>query len=421
MNKLYNIILVNGKILLNIIDMLSFLLPVESKLRKFAKGQRHLIKQIQTEMASDSNDTVPVLWLHASSLGEYAVARPIIWLLRQKSTCRIVVTFFSPTGYEALHPHHPEIDHVFYLPWDIQKNARIFLDTVRPQKAIFIISEYWINYLNELKRRKIPTFLISGIISRQAPFFKWYGKLFRPSLDAFTHFMVLNRQSGDNLQELGYKNFSVTGDPLFDNAITVASTPYHNPIVEKFAEQKDVFIAGSVSDQKDLQLICSLANHHRDIHFIIVPHEISEESLNEIKFNLEGYALCYSECSTETDFSDTQTLIIDYLGALAFLYRYGKWAYVGGGFTPYLHSIIEATVYGLPVAFGPMIQRKVTPNELIQLGIGEIVHSESELEEWFNTLKNAPRQLKQIKNVASEYTRQNSGATRDILQILAQS
>lgn len=238
-------------------------------------------------------------------------------------------------------------------------------------------------------------------------------------MQAFTHFLVLNRQSGENLLSLGYRNFSVTGDPLFDNAIGVASTPYHNPVVEKFVCRKDVFIAGSVSDRKDLQLVCSLANRYRDVRFIIVPHEISEENLNEIKFNLDGYALCYSECDADTDFSDTQTLIIDYLGALAFLYRYGKWAYVGGGFTPYLHSIIEATVYGLPVAFGPMIHRKVTPNELIQLGIGRVVHSEKELMKWFEELRNAPQQLEQIRSTALDYSRKNSGATSNIIKILA--
>lgn len=419
MNRLYNIILINGKILLGIIARLSFLLSTESKLKKFAKGQQRLIKQIQAEMSCHRENPAPVIWLHASSLGEYGVARPIIKQLKQRSTYRIVVTFFSPTGYEALHAHHPEIDHIFYLPLDTPKNARTFIDTIHPQKTIFIISEYWVNYLNELKMRNIPTFLISAVISRNAPFFKWYGGLFRPSLKTFTHFLVLNRQSGENLQSLGYKNFSVIGDPLFDNAIAIASTPYQNPIVEKFACHKDVFIAGSVSDRKDLQLICHLANRHRDVRFIIVPHEISEEVLNDIKFNLDGYALCYSECNADTDFSDTQTLIIDYLGALAFLYRYGKWAYVGGGFTPYLHSIIEATVYGLPVAFGPMIQRKVTPNELIELGIGRVVHSEKELEKWFEALRNEPRQLEQIKNTALDYSWKNSGATSNIIQMLA--
>lgn len=419
MNKLYNIILINGKILFSILAKLSFLLATESKLKKFAKGQQGLIKKIQTEMNGCKDDACPVIWLHASSLGEYGVARPIIKLMKQRGNCRIVLTFFSPTGYEALCDRHPDIDHLFYLPWDTPRNARRFIETIRPQKAIFIISEYWLNYLNELRCRKIPTFLISAVISREAPFFKWYGKLFRPSLQAFTHFLVLNSQSGENLQSLGYNNFSVTGDPLFDNAIAVASTPYGNPIVEKFACGKEVFIAGSVSDRKDMQLVCSLANRYRDVHFIIVPHEISEEILNDIKFNLEGYALCYSECDVDIDFCDTQTLIIDFLGALPYLYRYGKWAYVGGGFTPYLHSIIEATVYGLPVAFGPMIHRKVTPNELIQLGIGRVVRTEKELMKWFEELRNEPQQLEQIKNTALDYSRKNSGATSNIIQILA--
>ena len=419
MNTLYNIILTIGEVFLKLIDSLSFLLSPHSKLRKSAKGQQHLLQKI--EETFPANPKGDVLWIHAASLGEYGVARPIIKRLKEECQCCIVLTFFSSTGYETLHRYHPEVDCVYYLPLDTRKNARRFLDIIRPQKAIFIISEYWMNYLHELKARSIPTYLISAIISQRSPFFRWYGSIFRPSLDAYTHFMVLNETSCSNLQQLGYNNLSVTGDPLFDNVITVASTPWHNSIVEEFAKQGDLFIAGSISDRKDTDLICSLANKHRDTHFIIVPHEICEENLNAIKFGLDGNALCYSECEENTDFSNTQVLIIDFLGALAYLYRYGKWAYVGGGFTPYLHSIIEATVYGLPVAFGPKIHRKVTPNELIKRGIGSIVRTPRDLDQWFATLKEDEKALEDIRQTAKEYTRQNSGATSHIIRLLNQA
>lgn len=420
MNTLYNIILTLGEVFLKLTATLSFLLPADSKFRKLAVGQRHLLKEIG-ETYPDRKDARTTIWIHCASLGEYGVARPIIRQLRAEGGYRIVLTFFSPTGYEVLHRHHPDADHVYYLPWDTRRNAARFLDIVRPQKAVFIISEYWLNYLHELKARSIPTYLISAVISRRSPFFRWYGGLFRQSLATYTHFMVLNEASRDGLTELGYTNLTVTGDPLFDNVIAVASTPWSNPVIERFARQGDLFIGGSISDSKDADLICSLANRHRDTRFIIVPHEICEESLNAIKFRLDGYALCYSECDDRTDFSDTQVLIIDFLGALAYLYRYGKWAYVGGGFTPYLHSIIEATVYGLPVSFGPQIERKVTPNELIRLGIGRIVRSTQELDQWFTPLKDDETALEECRKRAREYTRQNSGATSHITRLLTQA
>lgn len=419
MNLIYNTVFTLGNYILTLIAHLSVILPPNGKFRRFIEGQQNVLDEVQKEAGSTLDR--PTLWVHASSLGEYGVARPIIKQLRQQGNYRIIVTFFSPTGYEALRRYHPDVDYVFYLPFDTRSNVCRFLDYIQPQKAIFIISEYWINYLSELKKRNIPTYLVSAIIGRNTPFFKWYGGLYKESLHAFTHFMVLNEQSARNLNRLGYTNLSITGDPLFDNAITIASTSWSNPIVERFARQGDLFIAGSVSDKKDLRLVCSLANRHRETHFIIVPHEICEENLNDIKFNLDGNALCYSECDESTDFSDTQVLIIDFLGALAYLYRYGKWAYVGGGFTPYLHSIIEATVYGLPVAFGPRIHRKVTPNDLIRLGIGSIVRNPHDLEQWFTAMQGNETAMENIRRTAEEYTRQNSGATSQIIRLLTQA
>lgn len=414
MNDIYNIILNIGEFIFTFIFKLN-IIPPKSKFKKFIEGQNNLLANIQNEIPDSITN---VIWIHASSLGEYGVARPIIKKLKEEKGYTIIVTFFSPTGYEALEHHHPNVDHVFYLPLDTSKNVYAFLDIIRPQKAIFIISEYWLNYLSELKKREIPTYLISAIIKDNAPFFKWYGNMFKKSLNTFTHFMVLNKKSESNLNKLGYFNVSLTGDPLFDNAIAVASTPWKDDIIEGFAGQRDLFIAGSISDKKDIDLICSLANKFRDIHFVIIPHEITEEMLNQIKCNLDGNTMYYSECDADTDFSSTQILIVDCLGVLAYLYRYGKWAYVGGGFTPYLHSIIEATVYGLPVAFGPMIHRKVTPHQLIELGIGNIVRSASDIQKWFETIKDNPDKIKEIKDIALNYTQNNSGATSVIVNLL---
>lgn len=392
------------------------LIKKDSKLQHFISGQSDIFQRI--ESISKSECTKPVVWIHASSLGEFGVARPIIKRIKERGDYSVFLTFFSPTGVEALGKQHTDIDVVEYLPIDTKQNARQFIDVVKPKKAIFIISEFWPNYLEELKRQHIETYLVSGLIKAQSPMFKWYGAIIRRSLSAFTKFMVLDEGSRQHLATIGFDNVHVVGDPLFDNAMAVAATPYSNKIVEAFASQGDMFIAGSVSDDKDLSLVSHLANTHPDTRFLVVPHEISEDSLNNIKHCFERKTVCYHECNENTDFSDTQVLVIDFIGALAYLYRYAKWAYVGGGFTPYLHSVIEATVYGLPVAFGPEINRKVTPQQLIKLGIGCKVKKNKELNHWFDHLKNNPSELEIIREKANKYIKQNLGATDDIVSLL---
>lgn len=416
MNHLYDIILTIVESLLKFIAF--FLSPSSgsNKFKKFVIGQRHVLKEI--EQSNLVHGEQECIWIHAASLGEYGVARPIIKRLKAERPCSIILTFFSSTGYEALKNNHPDIDHVFYLPLDTRKNVRKFLDLVKPDKAVFIISEYWLNYLCELKDRTIPTFLISAIISEKAPFFQWYGKAYRTALDAYTHITVLNSSSKDNLNKIGYTRVSISGDPLFDNTITVAKTPYSNPIIEHFVSLGSTFIAGSISDDKDLNLVCCLANHNPDIRFIMVPHEIHGDVFQEYAQRLRGKAICYSSCDETTDFQSTQVLIIDFVGALAYLYRYAQWAYVGGGFTPYLHSIIEATVYGLPVSFGPEIHRKITPTELVKLNIGTIVKTEEDIITWFEELKNCPEKMKEIHKKALAYSQQNSGATTQIINLI---
>lgn len=392
------------------------LIKKNSKLQRFIYGQHNVFKRIETVLTQQCPK--PVIWIHAASLGEYGVARPIIKRINENGEYSIFLTFFSPTGVEALENHHSEIDIVEYLPIDTTQNARRLINTIKPKKALFIISEFWPNYLKELKSHNIETYLISGLIKPQSPILKWYGKIIRQSLSAFTKFMVLNEETKRNLEAIGLENISVVGDPLFDNAMVVATSSYHNKIVEAFASHGNLFIAGSISDKKDLELVSRLANSHRDTRFLVVPHEISEEHLNNIIYHFEGKTICYHECDESTDFSDTQVLIIDFIGALAYLYRYAKWAYVGGGFTPYLHSVIEATVYGVPVAFGPEINRKITPQQLINLGIGCKVKRFKDLKRWFEHLKNNQAELDVIKEKADAYIKQNIGATDEIMSII---
>jgi len=388
-----------------------------SKYSLFAKGRKNIIEEIEADMQAKQGRR-PTYWIHASSLGEFAVARPIIRKLKKQGLCSIVVTFFSSTGYEALKGRHEEADYLYYLPVDTESNARRFVDAVNPDKALFIISEYWVNYLDVLKEKGTPTYLVSALVGDKWYMSGWPGAMLRDVFKVYTHIFVLDEKSETSLRRCGISNVSVSGDPLFDNAHAISITPWHDEVIERFACHGDVFVAGSISDSKDLALMCRLANKHRDTRFIFVPHEICEETLNKMKYELDGHTLLYSECDGFTDFTSVQVLVIDFLGALAYLYRYAKWAYIGGGFTPLLHSVIEATVYGVPVSFGPETHRKVTPNQLVELGIGCKVTCFRELDSWFTSLKHDEERLEQIRLASSEYVERNLDATEQIVKLI---
>ena len=388
------------------------------KFLRFVRGQRGLMKSIAANERAKADDR-PTLWVHASSLGEYNVAKPIVRWLHESGQWRIVLTVFSPSGMDYLKRYRQNVDAVYPLPLDTPHKVRRFLDVVAPEQAVFIISEYWVNYLHELGKRQIPTYLISANITERAPFMHWYGGLWRRQMQTYTHFFVLNEASEKRLKSLGFNNVTVTGDPLFDNARKVARTPYENDVIERFVDGQNVFIAGSIHDKKDLAMVTTLANRHQDTRFIFVPHEISRESILRIKKRLLCQALCYSHCTADTDFSKTQVLIIDFMGALASIYRFARWAYVGGGFTPYLHSIIEATAYGLPVAYGPCVERKPTAQELAELGVGRIVENAEELDEWFSDLKHNEKRIAKINKTAITYMERHEGATDTIIRTIS--
>lgn len=392
-----------------------------SKFIRFAHGQRQVSGEVDI-VAERLDSKRPTVWIHAASLGEFGIARPIIKLLKDECDCNIVLTFFSPTGYEALTKNMPEgIDGVLYLPFDTSANVRHFLDTIRPACAVFMVSEYWHNYLTELHRRGIPAYLVSSVIRENGPFFKWYGHIFRKSISYFDEIFTLNEESRQLLGKIGVSDVTVNGDPLFDNVILVASTPWEDKIIERFTDGRKVFISGSLHDDEDLRLVTTLANRHRDTRFIIVPHEISPSILRHLEENLQGKTELYSRCTPESDLSDTQTLIIDFVGALAYIYRYATWAYVGGGFTRLLHSVIEPAVYGLPVAFGPNVNRKAVTRRMIELGIGRITATPEALDEWFRGLKDDDEGLREIADKAVVYVSKNAGATRRVVNKIRQN
>lgn len=397
----------------------SGLLNDERKWVRYLKSQRNPMAEVERQLAGRDDGRVRV-WFHAASLGEYAILRPVITALRRRLDCKVVLTFFSPTGYEALSARRGEADVISYLPFDTRRNVRRFLDAVRPAAAVFAVSEYWVNYLTELSRRHIPTYLLSAVITEKAPFSRWYGSLYRSLLPAYKQIFVLDEASRERLQALGAGQVRVTGDPLFDNALQKAETPWRDEIVERLAACGELFIAGSVSDADDLRLVACLAHAHPELRLLVVPHELSREALEEVSGAFKERTVLYSECTPATDFREIQTLVVDVMGALAYLYRYARWAYVGGGFTPYLHSLVEATAYGIPVAFGPCIERKSAAHEIIRRGIGGVVRTGEELDAWYQRHRDGEK-LEQIRHAASDYVRAGRGVTEAVVnEILAQ-
>lgn len=389
------------------------------KFMRFLRGQKGIIRHVRDTYRKDP--ARPTIWIHAASFGEYSVARPLITEFKRRGM-QIVVTFFSPSGYEALEKHHPEVDYLYYLPFDTVGNARAFLDIVRPDKAVFIVSEYWFNYLQLLRERGIDTYLVSAKITDKSIFFRWYGKLYRRCLPTYTHMFVIDGESQGNLHRLGCGSVSVNGNPLFDNAIEKAAQPWSDAKIEAFcAGRQDVFIAGSIHDENDMGLVTELANRHPDTKFILVPHEITPSAVRSLEAMLKGTTAVYSRITSADSVGDAQVLIVDTMGSLAYIYRYARWAYVGGGFTRYLHSLIEATVYGLPVAFGPEIHRKITPEEIYRRGIGQIVTTADELDAWFSSLKDNPAEMAEISRKARAYVAENAGATDEIVDKILSS
>lgn len=420
MHRMYSVAM---RCLQGALPLISAFTRRDAKLHRFATGHRQAMDEIEAACRQGLGGNV--YWVHAASLGEYNVVRPLIERLKEQTGCTVVLTFFSPTGVEALTAREqlpPFVDAVFYLPLDTRRNVRRFLDALQPVKAIFAVSEYWVNYLLELRRRQIPAYLISGVVSEQSALLKWYGRMFYgEALKAYRSMMVLDEESLQRLQQVGVSSAVVVSDPLFDAAVSVAATPYADEVIAHFCADRPVFVAGSIHDDNDLELVSTLANRYRNVRFLFVPHEITKERIRQIADSLKGASMTYSDYRDGGMQHDIQVLIIDFIGALSRIYRYGTWAYVGGGFTSYLHSVIEATAYGLPVAYGPRIHRKPAARQLMALGIGKSVATADELDDWFIPLKNAPALLADIRQKALDFMQRNSGVAQKVVSIILEN
>ena len=319
------------------------------KVKKMWAGERQAVKVLKEKVDPEAR----YIWFHAASLGEFEQGRPLIEHLRKTHPeYKILLTFFSPSGYEV-RKNYEGADIICYLPLDTIRNARRFLRAVKPVMAFFIKYEFWYNYLHILQHRGVPTYSVSSIFRPDQIFFQWYGRQYGRVLKCFTHFFVQNMESKALLSKLGITDVDVVGDTRFDRVLQIKEASKQLPIVEQFtAHAQKVFVAGS-SWLPDEEIFIKYFDIHKDWKLIIAPHVISDEHLSQIFELLKGRRVVRYTEATEENVKDAEVLIIDCFGLLSSIYHYGTVSYVGGGFGVGIHNVLEAAVWDIPVVFGP--------------------------------------------------------------------
>ncbi|MDB5090627.1 MAG: waaA [Mucilaginibacter sp.] len=353
------------------------------------------------------------IWFHFASLGEFEQGRPVLEQFKiLYPNNKIVVTFFSPSGYE-IRKNTPLADAVYYLPLDTTQNARDFINIIQPQMAIFTKYEYWYHFFNEMHRQNVPVYVISGIFRPKQVFFKWYGGLHRKMLGFVSWFFVQDERSAALLQQLGINNVTISGDTRFDRVWDNAQQPKAIPVIEEFKNGHKIFIAGSTWPP-DEKLIATLVSQYPAWKFIIAPHEISEEKIERLMELLpEGSTARYSQISHLT--SHISNLIIDNIGMLSSLYQYGDIAYIGGGFGVGIHNTLEAAAFGLPVIFGPEYSKFKEAHDLVALQAGFSIADKEGLKTATSNLVNDSVFYNKAREAATTYVKEHTGATAAIM------
>lgn len=399
-----------------------------NKARLFREGRKGLLGR----MAAKVDHSSPIIWFHCSSVGEFEQARPLIeWYRENRKEYRILLTFFSPSGYE-MRKNYPLADWVFYMPLDTVSNARRFLDIVKPCKAVFIKYEFWYNFISELHARNIETYIVSAIFREEQVFFKPYGGLFRGMLKSFTSLFVQDLRSKELLESIGIsENVIVCGDTRFDRVNQITASSREFPLIERFSRNSFTVLAGSTWGPDEEILAATIKNFSK-VKLVIAPHEIHKEHIEKIcalfkgykvlKFSdfdkeyKEGYDGKYEELARfEQQLEESNVLIIDCLGILSSIYRYGKFAYIGGGFGVGIHNILEAATYGIPVVFGPKYHKFKEAKDLISRGGATSIRGQEEFYALLDKFVKSPATRQERGKACLGYVKENLGATEKII------
>ena len=397
------------------------------KIRTFLNGRIGLVRKIEKTFADVKDD---VVWFHCSSVGEFEQARPLIeWYKGSRPQTRILLTFFSPSGYE-LRKNYSLADWVFYLPLDTIPNARRLVKAIKPKKLIFTKYDLWNNLIRRARKAGCEIYLISAIFRSFQPFFKWWGGFFRRMLKCITVIFVQDEESKNLLSTIGIKdNVIVSGDTRFDRVEKIASESKHFPVIENFAKDCFTIVAGSTW-QPDDELIAQVMKNFSKVRLVVAPHEIHKERIEKLLQIYEPYGTVrYSEVEEDADremvsenpqsiAEGKRVLVIDCIGILSSLYRYADFAYIGGGFGVGIHNTLEAAVYGVPLAFGPNYRKFQEAIDLIECNGATSVGSASELYQVIdNCVKD--KELRDFRGRSCRnYVEKMLGATDKIVSVL---
>lgn len=406
---LYHIIVQIADFLLKIVAVFS------PKIKLFVDGRKPVFEILESRISA----TDKTIWFHAASLGEYEQGLPVIEKIKIKyPNHKIVVTFFSPSGYEV-RKNNSVADVTVYLPLDTKKNATHFLSLVHPEMVFFIKYEYWPNYLTELRKLGTPTYLISGIFRTNQLFFKWYGGFYRTALNTFTYFFVQNESSKKLLLELGKTNVAVSGDTRFDRVASILEKDNYMDFIEAFQNDTLTIVAGS-SWPKDENLLVDYINQTAEkVKFIIAPHNIKEEQIKNLKKSISKKVVLFSEVGTGRDLSlqDFDVFIINTIGILTKIYSYADIAYVGGGFgNPGVHNILEPATFGVPIVIGPNFSHFAEATALVNMGGCISISNKNELVDAFSNLIANDDIRNEKGHICSTFVQMNKGATSIIMK-----
>ncbi|HQW69065.1 MAG TPA: glycosyltransferase N-terminal domain-containing protein [Flavobacterium sp.] len=381
------------------------------KIKLFVDGRKAVFQTLEDKI-KPSDKTI---WFHAASLGEFEQGLPVMEKIKDKfPNHKIVVTFFSPSGYEV-RKNNTIADATVYLPLDTKSNAKKFLKLVHPEMVFFIKYEFWPNYLNELKKSNITTYLISGIFRENQAFFKWYGGFYRKALKTFDYFFVQNESSKKLLQSLGFQNVKISGDTRFDRVVAILERDNSLDFIEKFKDNKTTIVIGS-SWPKDEELLVNYINlSSEEIKFIIAPHNIKEEQISNLKSQITKKTVLFSE-KNDIDLSNFNVFIIDTIGILTKIYSYADIAYVGGGFgNPGVHNLLEPATFGIPIIVGPNYSHFAEATALVHQEGCISIKNQNELNEAFDNLISNKDIRHEKGHICETFVQMNKGATQTIM------
>jgi 3-deoxy-D-manno-octulosonic-acid transferase len=405
MHFLYNLITQLAQFLLKITTLFS------PKMKLFVDGRKDVFLILEQKIKTKDQ----TIWFHAASLGEYEQGLPVIEKIKGNyPNHKIVISFFSPSGYEV-RKNNTVADATIYLPLDTPKNAKKFLELVHPDFVFFIKYEFWINYLYQLQKQNIPTYLISGIFREKQLFFKWYGGFYRKALNTFTHFFVQNENSKKLITQLGKTNVTISGDTRFDRVVTILEKDNTLDFIATFKDNKTTIIIGSSWPKDEALLVEYINSCHDDVKFIIAPHNIKTEQIQQLKSSITKKTILFSEKENK-DLSQFEVFIIDTIGILTKIYSYGDIAYVGGGFgNPGVHNLLEPATFGIPIVIGPNFSHFDEAIKLVESKGCTDIKNYNDLEIVFSTLIQNSEIRHQKGKICFEFVQQNKGATDCIL------